>query len=176
MKLTRSAAACFIVCAAALATGAPRGTAPRATADKYPAHADQNTVAIGATLLTEAQVRKAFFADVNRCCVVVEVALYPQADQVTEPSLDDFALRVVGQDVASKPTTPKTAALHGSKDSDRLHPRLIFAMEEELSEKALPEGPTSTPVSGYLYFPKDKKGKYQLEYTLHGKTVVLPLH
>lgn len=35
-----------------------------------------------------------------------------------------------------------------------------YAMEQELAEKALPEGKTSTPVAGYLYFPKPSgKGK-----------------
>lgn len=35
-----------------------------------------------------------------------------------------------------------------------------YAMEQELADKALPEGRTSTPVAGYLYFPKPSgKGK-----------------
>ena len=29
-----------------------------------------------------------------------------------------------------------------------------YAMEQELADQALPEGKTSTPVAGYLYFPK----------------------
>lgn len=175
MKVMRWAIACLVVCASALASDAPRrGTVPRPAPDKYPAHAEQNSVAIGAALLSDGEVHKVFYSDVGRCCVVVEVALYPK-DLVAEPSLDDFALRIVGQDVATKPDTPKTAALHSSRESDRLRPRIIFAIEDELTEKGLPDDPTTTPVSGYLYFPKPKKGKYQLEYTLHGNTVVLPL-
>lgn len=35
-----------------------------------------------------------------------------------------------------------------------------YAMEQELADKALPEGKTGTPVAGYLYFPKPSgKGK-----------------
>jgi len=35
-----------------------------------------------------------------------------------------------------------------------------YAMEEELTDKALPEGKTTAPVAGYLYFPKPSgKGK-----------------
>lgn len=50
-------------------------------------------------------------------------------------------------------------------------------MELELGEKGLPEGVASAPVSGYLYFAlpsgKNKKGPYQLEYTLNGQKVIL---
>src|SRR5437660_988473 len=35
----------------------------------------------------------------------------------------------------------------GSTDRDR------YTMEQELSDKALPEGAASRPVAGYLYFP-----------------------
>jgi hypothetical protein len=51
-------------------------------------------------------------------------------------------------------------------------------MELELRDKGLPEGTTSAPVSGYVYFPissKKKRASYQLEYMLNGEKVVLPL-
>ena len=61
----------------------------------------------------------------------------------------------------------------GSTNRDRR------TMELELSEKALPEGSASAPVSGYLYFSlpsrKDKKSTHQLEYMLNGEKVVLQL-
>jgi hypothetical protein len=168
----------LIICATALASDALKGTAPRSSADKYNAHAEQNGVTIGATLLTAAQVRKAFFADVNRCCLVVEVALYPPASG-TEISLDDFTLRVIGQELAAKPSTAKTAALHSSQDRDRVRPMLIAAMEQELSEKSLPSGHATAPVSGYLYFSlssKVKKAKYELEYVPQGNKTILALN
>ena len=58
-----------------------------------------------------------------------------------------------------------------STDKDR------SAMEAELSEKGLPEGATTRPVSGYIYFPVSKKSfaGHQLEYELAGNKVVLSL-
>jgi hypothetical protein len=115
---------------------------------------------------------------VDRCCLVVEVALYPQKDCSIEVSLNDFTLRAVGQESAAKPSSAKVVALHSSQDRDRLRPTLIAAMEMELSEKGLPQGNTVTPVSGYVYFSltQSKNAKYQLEYTLKGNKVVLELH
>jgi len=99
-----------LVCASALAVDAPKGTVPRAAADKYPAHAEQNGVAIGAKLLTADQARHAFTTDVNRCCLVVEVALFPAKDGALRVSLDEFVLRVVGADDATRPSSPEVLA------------------------------------------------------------------
>lgn len=58
----------------------------------------------------------------------------------------------------------------GSSDKDR------SAMETELSEKGLPEGQTSAPIAGYIYFPiKNKRATYQLEYILDGQKVLFTL-
>lgn len=59
-----------------------------------------------------------------------------------------------------------------STDKDR------EVMELELTEKGLPEGSTRKPVAGYLYFQypdKKRASDYQLEYTLAGSKMVLPL-
>ena len=50
-------------------------------------------------------------------------------------------------------------------------------LASKMTEKSLPQGNVTAPVSGYLYFSMEtQKGeKYQLEYTLNGKSVVLPL-
>lgn len=48
----------------------------------------------------------------------------------------------------------------------------------ELAGKALPEGATTDPVAGYLYFPtpkRKKKALYTLEHTFQGATVSLEL-
>jgi len=60
----------------------------------------------------------------------------------------------------------------GVSDKDR------SVMETELSEKGLPEGATSSPVAGYVYFPilSKKRADYQLEYVSDGKKLVLPVH
>ena len=176
MKLTRWIVAWLIVCTAALASSA-QGTVPHAELDKYSAHAQQNDVSIGATLLTVGHVRKVFHTDVNKCCVVVEVAIYPQKDHPTEVWLNDFALRLVGQDTGAKPSSPRVVAWNSSHDSDRLRPMLIADMEQEVGERSLPLGSTAAPVSGYLYFSleKAKHAKHQLEYTLNGNKVTLAL-
>lgn len=177
MKLTRWMLSCLIVCTAWAADG-PKGTVPHATADKYDAHAEQDGMAIGATMLTAKQVRKLFKADVGRCCRVVEVALYPQKDGHAEVSLNDFTLRNTSQDDGAKPSSAKVAAWRSSQDKDRLRPTLIADMEMELTEKSLPQGTTATPVSGYLYFSlqEAKHATYQLEYMYQGHKVVLDLH
>jgi len=219
-----------LLCASALASNAPRGTVPRATADKYDSHAEKNGVGIGATMLSANEAHKAFSTDVDRCCMVVEVALYPAKDSLAEVSLGDFALRVVGEDTARRPSSPELVAgklqkksepeadnhdvvisptagigyerggidpvtgqprrggvvttagvgvgvggpqppKPGSSEADRR------TMEIELREKELPQGNTSAPVSGYLYFSlqKKKSTKYQLEYVLNGNVVTLAL-
>lgn len=109
MTVSKWFAASVIAGAVALAQG-PHGTVPLDSAAKYKAHAENNGAAIGATLLSRSQANKIFSSDVDGCCKVVEVALYPAKDGMIEISLDDFALRVVGQDIAAKPSTPELIA------------------------------------------------------------------
>jgi hypothetical protein len=99
-----------LIGATALASDAPRGTVPKVAADKYAAHADQNGFSIGATLLTAGQAKKTFATEIDRCCMVVEVALFPQKDGLTEVSLGDFALRIVGKDIATRPSSAEVVA------------------------------------------------------------------
>jgi hypothetical protein len=63
----------------------------------------------------------------------------------------------VGVAVGPQPTPPPPP---GSSPADR------DVMRQELSDKALPEGKTSDPVAGYLYFPKPKSmnGTFHLTY------------
>jgi hypothetical protein len=110
----------FVVlfCGTALASNAPRGTVPRATADKYDAHAERSGVGIGANVLSANEAHKAFSTDVDRCCMVVEVALYPAKDGLTVVSLSNFALRVVGEDTARRPSSPELVAGKLQKKSE----------------------------------------------------------
>lgn len=229
MKLNKICVVAALACAVAMASDTSRGTVPHTTPDKYDAHAQQDGIGIGATLLTASQAKKVFATDVDRCCLVVEVALYPKKDGLVEVSLGDFALRQIGHDFATRPSSAEvvagklqrteTQASNGrdvtvspvggvgvgsttdpytgqrrtgvsygggvgvgvggtqprspsTQDADRR------TMELELNEKGLPEGNTAAPVSGYVYFtiPPKKNVKYQLEYTLNGNQVVLPLH
>lgn len=82
----------------------PRGSVPRSSADRYHSHAQSDGTSVGADILTPKQVGKAFVSDLNRCCIVVEFAFYP--DRETGPhalSLDDFALYISGSDIGTKP-------------------------------------------------------------------------
>lgn len=85
--------------------------APRASTARYAAHAELEGLAVGATLLTPDEVRQAFATDLNRCCVVLEVALYPENAKTPEIAREDFTLRVLGTDIAVKPSGAKLLAL-----------------------------------------------------------------
>jgi len=124
MKL-RICIAIALMCVLPLSAETPRGTVPRATADRYPAHATQSGTAIGVTLLTPDQVHNAFASDVNRCCLVVEIALYPAKDSTVGVSLNDFVLRVTGTDVAAKPSGAKVLAAKLQKKAVSPHDRDI---------------------------------------------------
>ena len=101
-----------LMCAAAVYAQVPKanGTEPRAAADNYPAHAVQDGIGVGATLLTTEQVRKTFVANVNHCCIVVEIAIYPQKDGTVRISLADFTLRVAGTDTTAKASSAQLVA------------------------------------------------------------------
>jgi hypothetical protein len=109
MKVARLLIA-MLICATAVAVDTSRGTVPKAAADQYPAHTAQDGVNIGAALLGPNDVRHAFSTQINECCTVVEIAIYPQKNGLVEVSLNDFALRVVGQDIAAKPSSAEVVA------------------------------------------------------------------
>jgi hypothetical protein len=229
----------FTLLVMAFAFAESQGSAPRAAANKYQAHADDHGASIGATRLSSGQLRKVFSldkptsADLDDCCIVLEVGLYPARDGKLEVNLADFALRVKGEQATTRPSDSKTVVAqlpywiqvgqsgHGglmgdprpqldsptggvSRDPVTGMPRRTDGypnrgvdvgsspqeptskpeaspqrreLELKLAQKALPEGETATPVAGYIYFAVEKKkdAKYELEYKLNGKSVVLPL-
>ncbi len=83
-----------------------RGTVPRSAATDYAAHASQENIQVGASLLTHKELKKIFATDVNQCCLVVEVSFYPAKDNFVKISLDDFMLREAGMELGVKPSTP----------------------------------------------------------------------
>ncbi len=97
-------------CVASFAFAAPKGTVARSTALKYPSHAEQDGVAVGAVLLTSHEAGTNFVSDLSRCCLVVELALYPQKGQSIDVSLNDFSLRVIGTDNVAKAASAKVIA------------------------------------------------------------------
>jgi len=114
-----SSFAVLLFVSAALA--GPNGTVPRPSATQYPLHAQANGVSLGAKLLSREEARKTFASDVNRCCIVVEVALYPDRASSLNISLNDFALRQKNAESAIKPSIPKVvaASIQRKAESDR---------------------------------------------------------
>lgn len=88
----------------------PRGTVPRSAATEYAAHASQDNIQIGASLLTHKELKKVLATDVNQCCLVVEVAFYPPKDNFVKISLDDFMLREAGMELGNRPSTAEVLA------------------------------------------------------------------
>jgi hypothetical protein len=97
--------AVILLCVAPLTAEAPRNDA-----GAYTAHANQGTFQIGASLLTHNELKKIFATDVNKCCLVVEVAFYPSKNNFVKISLDDFMLREVGLEVGTRPSTAEVLA------------------------------------------------------------------
>lgn len=113
--------AASLLLATSLMASSPKGTVPRSSASRYPAHAESAAVAVGAVLLTTQEVQRAFASDLNRCCLVIEVALYPKGDKPLEVSWDDFTIRLAGTDRAAKPASAEllAAVLQKKAQSDR---------------------------------------------------------
>jgi len=86
-------------------------------ATQYSAHAELDGVGVGAKLLSRDEARKAFVSDVNDCCLVVEIALYPRKDRAVDVSLNDLTLRQIGSETAAKPSSAKLIAATLQKSS-----------------------------------------------------------
>ena len=95
---------------APLATAGPSGTVPKTSAKRYPAHADQDGAKLGAAMMSPEEARKVFGCDVDRACLIVEVALYPLNDKERNVSLGDFSVRDTGANTAVKPSTATAVA------------------------------------------------------------------
>ena len=77
-----------------------------------------------------------------------------------------------GVEVGSPQPIPPSPPPPGSTPYDRM------TLQQQLGQRALPDGTFSTPIAGFLYFPakevRKKSGVYQLEYMTGGSgTVVL---
>jgi hypothetical protein len=102
----RKCLAIALICMSSSIAQTHRGTVPRSNVTDYAAHASQDNIQIGASLLTHKELKKIFATDVNQCCLVVEVAFYPAKDHFVKISLDDFMLRETGMELGTKPSTP----------------------------------------------------------------------
>jgi hypothetical protein len=104
-------ASIVVVWVASVVSAGPRGTVPKASAGEYRAHAQRNGIGVGASLLSFDQVMKTFnSSDIDRSCLVVEVALYPEQDNPLPVSMDDFALQVPGNDTIIRPYSARAVA------------------------------------------------------------------
>ena len=86
------------------------GTVPRASAVKYRSHAEKDGFSLGAEFLPKKQASKVFAANVNSCCIVVQVAVYSEKDDTVDVSLFDFSLVEVKTDNSVRPESPNTVA------------------------------------------------------------------
>lgn len=97
------------------------GTAPRASAAKYHSHAEKDGFSLGAELVSKHEASRIFAADINSCCLVVQVAVYPKKNESIELSLIDFSLVEINADKTVRPESPTTvsAKLESEKDPRR---------------------------------------------------------
>jgi len=102
--------AVILICVAPLTAESPHGTAPHTAVTDYAAHAAQDNIQIGASLLTHKELKKVLATDVNQCCIVVEVAIYPPKENFVKISLDNFMLREPGMDTGTRPSTADVLA------------------------------------------------------------------
>ena len=68
-------------------------------------------------MLTRKEVSKEFAAEVNRCCLVVQVALYPKFGEPLNLSLDDFTLIVRDTEAPARPLSPAVVSAKLEKKS-----------------------------------------------------------
>jgi hypothetical protein len=106
----RKCLALALICVASSIAQTRSGTVPSPAATDYAAHASQDNIQIGASLLTHKDLKKVFATDVSHCCLVVEVAFYPPKDNFVKISLDDFMLRESGMEVGPRPSTAEVLA------------------------------------------------------------------
>jgi hypothetical protein len=100
-----------VFCTGTQAVASSVGTVPRSAAVQYSAHATSKKVSIGVVKLNQQQIRKTFTSDLDRCCVVLEVAISPEKDHPANISLGDFSLRVVNAENAVRPSSAKLVAI-----------------------------------------------------------------
>jgi hypothetical protein len=120
MKLTTF----LLVVSMCVSAQAQRGTVPLESAEQYPIHAAQPAVGVGVRLLTQAEAHKTFSVDLNHCCLVVEVALFPQKDGAIAVSLDDFVMRTKSKsdELSDRPFSPEAVVAALEKKPELYHP------------------------------------------------------
>ena len=111
-----------LLAGAALAfAGDQAGLRPRTDAADYPSHTAGDTLAIGASLLSQDQVKNTFATDLARGYVVVELSVYPKNGASLDLGPGDFVLRIAGTDTSARPASPRAIAaiLRKASSKDR---------------------------------------------------------
>ena len=106
MKIIQTCAFLMMSCGVLLHAD---GTVPRTQVSRYPSHMEIDGTGAGAILLKESEVKQRFAADLNREYLVVEVAVYPRHGEMFDVKIDDFSLRVKGNETALKSENPRIA-------------------------------------------------------------------
>jgi len=110
MKKRQLLAILVLSLAACVMADSTRGIRPRSKPSEYPAFEQQKTVSIGAEQLSEKQVKNSFASELNGHYIVVEVGVYPGADNTLEIAPDQFMLRIPGTASLLRPASPETVA------------------------------------------------------------------
>jgi hypothetical protein len=109
MKKRQLLAILVLTLAACVMADSTRGIRPRSKPSEYPVFEQQKTVSIGAEQLSEKQVKNSFASELNGHYIVVEVGVYPGADNTLEVAPDQFMLRI-GTTSLVRPASPETVA------------------------------------------------------------------
>jgi len=192
---------------AVLLAGSP-GIRPRAAVADYPAHAGINAAAFGAAVIPAAAVKKIFAADVDKAgYVVVEVGVFPAGGRELDLSPLDFTLRTDPNAISERTADADAIAAAVAKPARGVSPEspavevsVTAGLGADVSypdpvtgrtsrrrpvpiavawNKSLPDGKTTLPVAGYLYFPKPSKktkgAAWVLEWQNTGERVNITL-
>jgi hypothetical protein len=98
------------------------GVRPRQNAGEYPAREHVPGATIAAALLSAAQVKSAFGTDTYKSYIVMEVAIYPDANGRLELSPKDFMLKIGSSGELLRYAAPSTVALSIDEKNNPTHP------------------------------------------------------
>ncbi len=104
-----------------LAVAGDSGFAPRPSLDDYSIRQNFPSGVVAAAVLSAAEVKRSFAADLSAAYVVVEVAIYPRPGAALALDAYDFALQL-GRDRTERPVSP--AAVAASLQRDHQNPSI----------------------------------------------------
>ena len=143
-----------------------KGLRPRTNHTQYQVTVFNESLAVACERTSPERVRKQFGAELDARFLVVEVGIFPKDKSTVYIKPDEFVLRLKAEQTFIKPSAAKQIVT-------------ADAVVAEVSLRNLPEGPTSKPVAGYLFFPLEQKidndRAYELEYKGQSGWMILPL-